>query len=141
MPRNSISFTFYWYFSGLTNKLFSSSLFNTSSTSLLCFSSVSVVTIILSMNVAVSPWLIISQNRLFIIVWKVAREFVSLKYMTVSSYVLMCIVNAIFYLLPFLILISLYLYLRLGFVNTFFFPTLSRISAIRGRRYPFFTIH
>ena len=49
-----------------------------------------------------------------------AREFVSLKYMTISSYVLIYVMNATFYLLSSLILTLLYLYLRLSFVNIFF---------------------
>jgi len=74
-------------------------------------------------------------------VWKVTREFVSPKYITIGLYAPMYIMNAVFYLLSSLILILLYLYLRLSFVNTFFFSTLSRISVIRDKRYLFFTVH
>ena len=82
------------------------------------------------MKVAVVPWLIISQKRLFIIVWKVTRELVSPKYMTVGLYAPIYIVKAVFHLFPSLILILLYPYLKSNFVNTFLLPTLSRISAI-----------
>jgi len=58
---------------------------NTSSTSSSCFSSVSVATKMLSMKVVVSPLFMRSQNRLFIIVWKVAEELVNPKYITVDS--------------------------------------------------------
>jgi len=62
-----------------------------------------------------------SQNKLFIIVWKIAEEFVNPKYITVGSYTLMCTVNAVFYSSPFLILILLYPHLRSSFMNIFFF--------------------
>jgi len=39
----------------------------------------------LSINIAIFPWFIRSQNRLFIIVWKVMRELVSSKYITIGS--------------------------------------------------------
>jgi len=74
-------------------------------------------------------------------VWKVVGEFVSPKYMTIGLYAPIYIVNAAFYLSPSLILTLLYPYLRSSFVNTFFFSTPSRISAIRGKGYLFFTVH
>ena len=68
------------------------------------------------------------------------REFVSPKYITVSLYAPIYIVNAAFHSLPSLILILLYLHLRSSFVKTFF-STSSRISAIRDKKYPFFTVY
>ena len=73
-PRNSTSLTFHLYFSGFTNRSFSSNLFSTSSTNLSCPSSVSMATRISSINVTVSPWFMRSLNRSFIIVWKVAGK-------------------------------------------------------------------
>jgi len=93
------------------------------------------------MKVAVSPWFMRSLNRSFIIAWKVAGEFVNPKYMTVGSYAPMCVINAAFHSSPSLILTLLYPYLKSNFINTFLFPTLSNISAMRGKGYPFFTIH
>ena len=140
-PRNSTSLTFYLYFSGFTNRLFSSSLFNTFSTNSSCPSSVSVATRMSSINITVFSWFMRSWNRSFIIIWKVARELVNLKYITVGSYAPICIVNAAFHLSPSLILTLLYPYLRSSFINTFLFPTPSSISIIRGKGYPFFIIH
>jgi len=94
-----------------------------------------------SMKVAMSPWFMRSLNRSFIIAWKIAREFVNLKYMTVGLYALIYVVNATFHSSPFLILILLYPYLKSNFINTFLFPTPSNISAMRGREYLFFIIH
>ena len=62
-----------------------------------------------------------SQNKLFIIVWKIAEEFVNPKYITVGSYTPMYTVNTVFYSSSFLILILLYPYLRSSFMNIFFF--------------------
>jgi len=105
----------------LINKSFSSSLFSTFSTNSSCSSSISVATIISSINVTVFSWSIMSQNKLFIIVWKIAEEFVNPKYITVGSYTPMYTVNTVFYSSPFLILILLYPYLRSSFINIFFF--------------------
>jgi len=88
--------------------------------------------IISSMKVAMVPWLIISQKRLFIIVWKVAGELVSLKYMTIGLYASIYVIKTIFHSSPSLILMLLYPYLKSNFVNTFLLPTPSRISAISG---------
>ena len=121
-PRNSTSLTFHLHFSCFTNRSFSSNLFNTSSTSSSYSSSVFVVTSMSSMNVAVFPWFIISQNKSFIIIWKVVGELVKPKYMTVSSYTLICVVNMAFHLSPSFILTLLYPHLRSSFVNTFFLP-------------------
>ena len=81
-PRNSTSLTFHLYFSSFTNRLFSSSLFNTSSTNSSCPFSVFVATRMSSINIAISSWFMRSLNRSFIIVWKVARELVNPKYIT-----------------------------------------------------------
>ena len=124
-----------------TNRSFSSNLFSTSSASSSYPSSVSVATRISLMNVTVSSWFIRSQNRLFIIVWKVAGELVNLKYMTMGSYALMCVVNTAFHSSSFLILTLLYSHLRSSFINIFLFPTPSSISAIRDKRYLFFIVH
>jgi len=78
--------------------------------------------------------LIISQKRLFIIVWKVAEELVSSKYITVGSYAPIYVVKAAFHSSPSLILILLYPHLKSNFVNTFLLPTPSRISVISGNR-------
>ena len=61
-----------------------------------------------------------SQNKLFIIVWKIAEEFVNPKYITVGSYTPMYTVNTVFYSSSFLILILLYPYLRSSFMNILF---------------------
>ena len=111
------------------------------STSLSWPSSVSVATKMSSMKVAVSSWFIRSLNRLFIIAWKVAGEFVNPKYMTMGSYALICVMNATFHLSPSLILTLLYPYLKSNFVNTFLFPTLSNMSVMRGKGYLFFIVY
>jgi len=85
------------------------------------------------MKVAIPPWFMRSLNRLFIIVWKVAGEFVSPKYMTMGLYAPIYVANAAFHLSPSLILTLLYPYLKSNFVNTFLFSTLSKISAMRGK--------
>ena len=53
----------------------------------------------------------------------------------------MYIMNAAFHSSSSLILTLLYLHLRSSFVNTFLFSTLSSISAMRGKEYPFFIIY
>ena len=139
--RNSTFFIFYQHFLGFMKRSFSLSHFSTSSTILPYLFSVSVATIISSIKVAVFSWFTISWNRLFIIVWKVAGEFVSPKYITVSSYTPICVVNAIFYLSSSLILILLYLHLRSSFVKTFLLPTPSRMLVISGNGYLFLIVH
>ena len=132
-PKNSTSFTFYLYFSSFTYKLFSSNLFIISATNSSCSSSSSVSTITLSMNTITFPVLIESLSNLFIIIWKVASEFVKPKNITVGLNDLSRVVNAAFHLSPFLILTLLYLHLKFIFINTFFILIFSTISKIKGK--------
>jgi len=57
-----------------------------------------------SIKVVIVLWLIMSQKRLFIIVWNVAEELVRPKYITISSYAPICVIKAVFYSFPSLIL-------------------------------------
>ena len=93
IPRNFTSLIFYLHFFGFTNRSFSFSLFSTSSTNSLCPSFVSVATSMLSMNIAVFLWFIISWNKLFIIIWKVVGELVKPKYIIVGLYAPICVMN------------------------------------------------
>jgi len=80
-----ISLIFHLYFSSFTYRSFSTNLFTTFSIILLCPSSSSIPTIILSMKLFTSLILIKSYRISFIIVWNIAGELVSLKNITVSS--------------------------------------------------------
>ena len=74
--------------------------------------------------------LIKSFRILFIITWNIADEFVILKNIIVGLKNFTCIVNTLFHLSPFLILILLNLYYKFIFVNTFLLSILSIKSVI-----------
>ena len=133
--KNLTSLTFYLHFSGLMYRSFSASLFTTSSTTSLCFFSSSVPTIMLFMKLATSLVLIKSLRILFIVVWIIAGEFVSLKNITVGFNNPSEVENAAFYWYPSLICILSYPpHCRSSLVNIFFVPMFSIISKIKGRR-------
>ena len=131
--KNTTFLTFYLYFSGFTYRSFSTSLFTISSTISLCFSFSSIPTITLLMKLATSPVLIKFYRILFIIIWNIARKFISPKNITVSSNNPFRVVNAAFYSFPSFIYILLYLYHNFNFVNTFLVPIFSTISKIRDK--------
>ena len=128
-PKNPTSLTFYLHFSSFTYKSFSANLFTTSSTTSLYPFSSSVPTITSLMKLAISPVLIKFQRFSFI----VARKFVSLKNITISSNNSSGIVNTIFY--PFLSFIHIlsYSHHRSNLVNTFFVSIFSTMSEIKGK--------
>ena len=95
------------HFFSFTYKSFFANLFTTSSTTSLCLSFSSIPTIILSMKLSTSPVLIKFYRILFIIIWNVTRELVSLKNITVGSNNPSKVVNTTFHLFPFFIHILL----------------------------------
>ena len=133
-PKNLTSLTFYLHFSSFIYKSFSSNLLITFATNSSCPSSISVPTIMSSMNTATFPVLIKSLNNSFIIAWKVAGEFVNPKNITIGSKNPSGVVNAAFYLSPSLILMLLYPHLKSIFMNIFFVPIFSKTSKISGSR-------
>ena len=139
-PRNLTFLTFYTHFSSLMFKSFSSSLFNTSSTILLCPSSISVPTNTSSMKTATFPSLIISLRILFIIAWNIAGEFVIPKNITIGSKDPTCIVNTLFYSSPSFILTLLKPHHKSILVNPLLLPMLSIKSVINSSRQLFFTV-
>jgi len=70
---------------------------------------------------------------LFIIIWNVTRELVSLKNITIGLNNPSSIVNTIFYFFSSFICILLYLYHKSNFVNTFLVLEFFTISEIRGK--------
>ena len=129
-PKNSTFLIFHLYFSGFTYRSFYASLFITSSTISSCSSSSSIPTIILLMKLTTFPVLIKSLRISFIIVWNIARKFVSSKSITVGSNDLSRVVNATFYLSFSFIHTLLYFYYKSIFINTFFILIFSTISEI-----------
>ena len=99
--KNPTSFIFYLHFSGFTYKLFFASLFITFSTTLSCFFSPSVPTIIFLMRLATSSVLIKSYRISFIIVYNVVRKLVSSKNITTNSKDSSGVINTAFYSSPF----------------------------------------
>ena len=82
-------------------------------------------------NTTTFPLLIKSLRISFIIAWNMADELVIPKNITVGSKKPTCIVNALFYLSPSLILTLLNLYLRSILVDTFLPPILLINSVVR----------
>ena len=105
--KNPTFLIFHLYFSSFTYKLFSANHFTTSFTILSCSSFVSVSIVMSSIKLAIFPVLIRSHKSLFIMVWNIAGEFVSLKNITISSNNPFRVVNAAFYLSPSFIYILL----------------------------------
>ena len=100
--------------------------------SLLRFSS-SILTIMLSIKFATFLVLIKFYRISFIIVWNVAREFVSLKNITVGLNNSCSIVNATFHSFLSFIHILLYLHHKFNLVNTFLVLIFSTISKIKDK--------
>ena len=85
------------------------------------------------MKLAISPVLIKSYRILFIIVWNIARKFLSSKKIIVGLNDLSRVMNGAFHLSPSFIHILLYSYHKSNFVNTFFVSIFSTISEMRGK--------
>ena len=132
-PKNLTFLTFHLHFSSFTYKSFSASLFITFFTNLSCFSSFSVLIIMLSIKLATLLVLMKSCSILFIMVWNVTGEFVRPKNITVSSNDPSSIMNATFHLSLSFIYTLLYSHLMSIFVNTFLVPIFSTMSNIRGK--------
>ena len=132
-PKNPTSLIFHLYFSSLIYKSFSANLFTTSSTTLSCFSSFSIFTILLSMKLATSSVLIKFYRISFIIIWNITDKFIRLKNIIISSNDSSRVVNTIFYLLPSFIYTLLYSHHKSGLVNTFLVLIFSIMSEIKDK--------
>ena len=106
-PKNPTSLTFYLYFSGFIYQTFSTNLFTTSFTSLLCSSFIYVPTIMLFIKLTTFPVLIKLLRILFIMAWNIVSEFVSSKNIIVGLNNPSGVVNIIFHLSSFFICILL----------------------------------
>ena len=125
-PLNNIS--------GFIYRLFSTSLLTTSFTNSSYPSSPSILIITSSIKLATFSMLIKSHRILFIMVWNIAGEFVSLKNIMIGSNDLSGVVNTAFHSSPSFILMLLYFYHKSIFVNTFLVPMFSTIFEMRGNR-------
>jgi len=96
-PKNTISLIFYLYFFGFIYKLFSTSFFTTSSTTLWCPSSSSAYTIASSIRLANFLMLIKSHRISFIIIWNIIGEFIKPKNITVGSKNFSSVMNIAFH--------------------------------------------
>ena len=123
-PLNNIS--------GFIYRLFSTSLLTTSFTNSSYPSSPSILIITSSIKLATFSMLIKSHRILFIMVWNIAGEFVSLKNIMIGSNDLSGVVNTAFHSSPSFILMLLYFYHKSIFVNTFLVPMFSTIFEMRG---------
>ena len=81
-----------------------------------------------------------SSNILLICFQNVTSIFISPNYITNSLYSSSFNLKAAFYLLPFLILIQQYAYLRSIFIKIFMLPILSQILLIKGKEYLSFLV-
>src|SRR6266436_4856772 len=87
------------------------------------------------------PWATLVQKIVFIIIWKVAGEFVSPKNMTVGSNSPLGVRKAAFHSSPSLILMLLYPHLTSTFVNRVHPLSLSMTWGIRGDTFWFRLVH
>ena len=133
--------SFIFTFSSFTYESFSTNLFTTFSTTLLCSSFSSFLTIILSMKFTTFPVLIKFYRILFIIVWNIAGKFISPKNITIGLNNSSNIVNATFYLSSSFIYTLLYPYHKSNLINTSFVPIFFLISKINSKEYLFLIFH
>ena len=117
----------------------SCTLFKTYLTCSLCFFSLS-KQIIIILRYTITNLLRCSPNMLLICFQNVTSAFISLNCITNSLYSPFFNLKATFYLLPSLILIQWYAYLRSIFIKIFALPILFQISLIKGKGYLFFLV-